>query len=102
MNCRSGCKTKDHETYGQCLSAANIRVAATMNTPFAGDVKKELSAYKAARVNGIQPEGTTITKIREAESASRLLGRPYNADVDPPAKMVVNKNTAKFLNVSSE
>jgi len=71
-----------------------------MNNPFTSDVKKELSAYKTARVNGIQPEGTTITKIREAESASRLLGRPYNADVDPPANMVVNKNAAKFLNVS--
>jgi len=72
-----------------------------MNNPFTSDVKKELSAYKSARVNGIQPEGTTITKIREAESASRLLGRPYNADVDPPANMVVNKNTVKFLNASS-
>jgi hypothetical protein len=72
-----------------------------MNNPFTSDVKKELSAYKTARVNGIQPEGTTITKIREAESASRLLGRPYNADVDPPANMVVNKNAAKFVNVSA-
>ena len=43
-----------------------------------------------------------MNKVREAESASRALGRPYNANVDPPAKMVVNKNTAKFLNVSSE
>ena len=101
MNCRTGCKTKDHESYAQCLQDANVRVAATMNNPFTSDVKKELSAYKTARVNGIQPEGTTITKIREAESASRLLGRPYNADVDPPAKMVVNKNAAKFLKVSS-
>tara|TARA_R110000796_G_scaffold130219_1_gene245844 strand:+ start:386 stop:607 length:222 start_codon:yes stop_codon:yes gene_type:complete len=72
-----------------------------MNNPFTSDVKKELSAYQSARVNGIQPEGTTITKVREAESASRLLGRPYNADVDPPAKMVVNKNAAKFVNVSA-
>ena len=102
MNCRSGCKTKDHETYAQCLSAANIRTAATMNNPFSSDVKRELSAYRTARVNGIQPEGTTMNKVREAESASRALGRPYNANVDPPAKMVVNKNTAKFLNVSSE
>ncbi len=100
MNCRTGCKTKDHATYGQCLSAANVRVAATMNNPFSGDVKKELSAYRTARVNGIQPEGTTITKVREAERASTLLGRPYNADVDPPANMVVNKNAARFMNAS--
>jgi len=72
-----------------------------MNNPFSTDVKKELSAYQSARVNGIQPEGTTITKVREAESASRLLGRPYNADTDPPAKMVVHKNAAKFVNASA-
>jgi hypothetical protein len=101
MNCRSGCKTKDHETYGQCLSAANIRAAATMNNPFASDVKKELSAYRSARVNGIQPEGTTMNKVREAESASRALGRPYNANVDPPANLIVNKNTARFLNADA-
>jgi hypothetical protein len=101
MNCRSGCKTKDHETYGQCLSAANIRAAATMNNPFSSDVKKELSAYRSARVNGIQPEGTTMNKVREAESASRALGRPYNANVDPPANLIVNKNTARFLNAGA-
>ena len=101
MNCRSGCKTKDHETYGQCLSAANIRAAATMNNPFSSDVKKELSAYRSARVNGIQPEGTTMNKVKEAESASRALGRPYNANVDPPANLIVNKNTARFLNADA-
>jgi len=101
MNCRSGCKTKDHETYGQCLSAANIRAAATMNNPFTSDVKKELSAYRSARANGIQPEGTTMNKVKEAESASRALGRPYNADVDPPANMIVNKNTARFVNAGA-
>jgi len=101
MNCRSGCKTKDHKTYGQCLSAANIRTAATMNNPTASGVKKELSAYRSARANGIQPEGTTMNKVKEAESASRALGRPYNADVDPPANMIVNKNTARFVNAGA-
>ena len=101
MNCRSGCKTKDHETYAQCLSAANIRTAATMNNPTASVVKNELSAYRSARANGIQPEGTTMNKVKEAESASRALGRPYNADVDPPANMIVNKNTARFVNAGA-
>ena len=50
MNCRTGCKTKDHESYAQCLQDANVRVAATMNNPFTSDVKKELSAYQSARV----------------------------------------------------
>ena len=61
----------------------------------------ELSAYDAARRNGIQPEGTTINKVRAAENASRALGRPYNADTDPPANMIVNKNTARFVNAGA-
>jgi hypothetical protein len=72
-----------------------------MNNPFTSDVKKELSAYRSARANGIQPEGTTMNKVKEAESASRALGRPYNADVDPPANMIVNKNTARFVNAGA-
>jgi hypothetical protein len=63
--------------------------------------KAELSAYDAARRNGIQPEGTTLTKVKDAENATRALGRPYNADVDPPAKMITNKNTARFVNAGA-
>jgi hypothetical protein len=25
-NCRSGCKTQDHNTYAECLQAANISI----------------------------------------------------------------------------
>ena len=42
-----------------------------------------------------------MNKVREAESASRALGRPYNANVDPPANLIVNKNTARFLNAGA-
>lgn len=101
-NCRSGCRSKDHTTYGECLQAANVRVAATINSPlaFAYDkTKGDLAAYQAARANGIQPEGTTVQKVREAENASRLLGRPYNAERDAPASMIVSKNTARFANI---
>ena len=64
--------------------------------------KTELSAYKNARANGIQPEGTPIDKVREAETASRRLGRPYDANTMPPAKMIVNNNSARFVNASNE
>ena len=63
--------------------------------------KMELSAYDAARRNGIQPEGTTINKVKAAEDASRALGRPYNADVDPPANMIATKNAARFVNAGA-
>jgi hypothetical protein len=80
-----------------------VRVTATVNSalqPVWEKTKSDLSAYEAARRNGIQPEGTTVQKVREAESASRALGRPYDANTMPPANMIVNKNTARFVNAS--
>jgi hypothetical protein len=105
MNCRSGCDTKNHRSYAECLQSANVTIAATLTSPanFLFDkTKQDLKAYRTARANGIQPEGTTVEKVRAAEAASRRLGRAYDADRDPPAKMIVNKNTARFVNASSE
>lgn len=103
MTCRSGCSTQDHVSYSDCLRSANVRVTATVNSalqPMWEKTKSDLSAYEAARRNGIQPEGTTVQKVREAESASRALGRPYDANTMPPANLIVNKNTARFVNAS--
>jgi len=103
MYCRSGCREKNHSSYAECLRAANVQQAATMNSPmqkYYDTTKTELSAYRTARANGIQPEGTTMTKVRAAEEASRVLGRSYNADVDPPASLITNKATAKLVNAS--
>lgn len=100
-NCRSGCKTQDHDSYAQCLQAANPTINATAASNMASmwsKTKSDLAAYRTARANGIQPESTSIAKVREAESATRMLGRPYNADTMPPANMIVNKNAARFVN----
>jgi hypothetical protein len=95
--------SQDHVSYSDCLRSANVRVTATVNSalqPVWEKTKSDLSAYEAARRNGIQPEGTTVQKVREAESASRALGRPYDANTMPPANLIVNKNTARFVNAS--
>ena len=100
MACRTGCKTKDHESYAECLQDANVRPAQTMNSPksFMWDAtKKDLPAYANARANGIQPGGTNIRKVREAEAASKAMGVPYDANTMPPAHMIVNKNAARFV-----
>ena len=96
MACREGCETKDHASYSDCLRSANVQTRVVSDV--SNKVTSDLDAYRAARANGIQPQGTSVAKVREAENASRLLGRPYNGDVDPPANMIVNKNTARFAN----
>lgn len=50
--------------------------------------KREVDAYENARANGIQPAGTSLAKIRAAEKASEVLGRPYNANTMPAAEKI--------------
>ena len=57
---------------------------------------KELDAYKEARAQGIQPNGTSMAKIQEAVKASEVLGKPYNGSKMPPAK-AINKQTAAVM-----
>jgi hypothetical protein len=56
----------------------------------------ELNAYKEARAQGIQPNGTSMAKIQEAVKASEVLGKPYNGNKMPPAKSI-NKQTAAVM-----
>jgi hypothetical protein len=55
---------------------------------------KELDAYKEARAQGIQPNGTSMAKIQEAVKASETLGRPYDGGKMPPAKAIDKKSAA--------
>ncbi len=101
MSCRSGCITRDHASYAECLRSARVRVADTINSPnqwMFDQTKKDLAAYGKARVAGIQPGGTSVEKVRQAEAASNMLGRAYIANTDPPADMITTKTAAKFVN----
>lgn len=100
MACRSGCPTQDHESWAACAKASNISVTATINSPKQGmfeQTKKELSAYRQLRADGIQPEGTTMEKITAAREATERLGRAYNAEKDPPASLITTKAAAAFV-----
>lgn len=101
MSCRSGCRTKDHASYAECLREATVQTPAVLTSPLSSmydKTKRDLAAYRTARANGIQPGGTTVEKVREAEQATRMLGRPYHADTDPPANLITTKTAAKFVN----
>lgn len=57
----------------------------------------ELSAYRDARAEGIQPAGTSMKAIEEAKQASDNLGKPFNAESMGSAKDVT-KQKAKLMN----
>lgn len=89
MACRTGCATKNHASYHECLRDAGIRTSGAspskgldMTHRKAWD--KELSDYREARRQGIQPDGTTKVKIEAAVKASDIAGAAYGRDFHGP------------------
>lgn len=75
-NCRTGCKTQDHESYAACLRAATPTVRNSTQTADAMYHREainaaEINEYKAARAQGIQPATTRLPDIRAAVAESR-------------------------------
>lgn len=76
--CSSGCRTKDHSSYGQCLRAKTTSARVEV---LSGDYSlrknwdTEIREYRAARSQGIQPRSTQLKDIRSAVSASQKLDR---------------------------
>ena len=77
-NCTSGCRTQDHESYGECLrsNSPSIRVtAASSEYSHRRKWDTEIREYRAARSQGIQPKSTQLRDIRSAVSKSQRLDR---------------------------
>lgn len=99
MACRSGCRTQDHANWGECARASNISIGAGESAPGQYTAKswdKELDAYKDARAQGIQPEGTSMDKISAAVKASEKMGKAYDAGSMPPAKVITKASAEVF------
>ena len=84
--CRTGCATRDHESYAACLRAAGTKVA-FCNTAGGQDYTaqkkwdKELDFYRQARSDGIQPATTQTRDIQAAYAASESTGTAFQADM---------------------
>lgn len=83
MACRSGCPTQDHDSWGECARAANMRVAysGVGGLDYSAQKKwdKELDFYKSARAQGVQPASTRTKDIRKALEISDRTGTAFNA-----------------------
>ena len=84
MACRTGCITKDHATYGECLRAASLRVGWAKShlgidrTREKGK-ESELGFYREARAAGIQPASTKTPDIQKAFEVSEKAGAAFDA-----------------------
>lgn len=84
-HCTSGCATQDHATYADCLKDKGTRPwMVAISKGFEVDKQRrwdgELQAYRDARAEGIQPDGTTMGKIDKAKRLSDLVGAAYGRD----------------------
>lgn len=78
MACRAGCRTKDHDSYADCLKAANAKVM--WGAQARSKTEVELQAYRDARKAGIQPAGTRMAAIDGANAMSDRYGAAFNAE----------------------
>lgn len=83
--CTSGCRTRDHSSYAECLrSKATGTYLAAPSRGLDGTRQKrwdaELSRYHAARMEGIRPDGTTMPKVMDAIRRSDEAGAAYGRD----------------------
>lgn len=84
MACTTGCPTQSCESYGACLKGKSARVA-YCNSATGQDYSaqkrhdNELSAYKDARAEGIQPSGTKLHQIENAKRISDATGTAFQA-----------------------
>jgi hypothetical protein len=69
-----------YSTYGEYLRSKNIRISGDVTA--SRNSEKELNLYASARGQGVQPEATKTSKIREALDISDRIGRAYNAGKD--------------------
>jgi hypothetical protein len=84
-NCASACLTKDHESFGACVRSSNVRIgycrsAAGLDATTEKKWQTELSEYRSARAQGVQPSGTSITATRRAMELSERTGQAWQAD----------------------
>lgn len=77
-NCSSGCKTKDHASWGDCQRAKNLAVNYTGINTVQKKKDNELSRYQSAIKNGLEPRSTQMKDIVAAEKLSDKAGRAFD------------------------
>jgi len=83
--CSAGCRTRDHRSYFECVSGKGVKTyLASPSKGLDGTRQKrwdaELSAYRDARRQGIQPDGTTAKAVEKAVKLSDQAGAAYGRD----------------------
>ena len=90
MACASSCKTQNHASYGQCLRSQGLAVTGLESTSpsFTREVSRkwdaELSAYAAARKEGLQPASTSMKDVDMARRVADQKQAPVQINTPVP------------------
>jgi hypothetical protein len=90
INCSSTCQTKSHYTFGECLKDKGIRAIGYQVSRGRDDLNRtdrELSAFRDAVNQGVQPDGTTKQKVEDAMILSNEKGAAYGVDFNVATSM---------------
>lgn len=68
QNCRSGCRTKDHGSYAECLGT--ISVVSDSGRAKEQAYSADMDAYKRLRKAGLQPPSVSGSAIRERRGST--------------------------------
>lgn len=84
MACTTGCPTQDCDSYAACLKGKALRVAycnsaGGMDYTAQKRWDKELSSYKDARAEGLQPSGTKLSQVESARRIADATGTAFKA-----------------------
>jgi len=82
--CTSSCPSQDHESWGDCVKAKNLKVAYCQSSSGRDYTRqktwdRELDGYATARREGMQPRGTKRWHTDEAKRISDNNGSAFNA-----------------------
>jgi len=82
VSCTSGCATRDHSSYADCLRNKRSRVgwAAEARGLDATGQKRwqgEIDAYRSAVAQGMDPDTSQMSSVRQAEAWSNQTGIAY-------------------------
>lgn len=80
MACSSGCRTKDHKSYGACLKSKGIQIEGVEAHDVNRKIRSDVEEYVDARREGIQPESISLKDTMMARRITEATGVPYRAD----------------------
>lgn len=78
MACSSGCLTKDHKTYGECMRSKTVKVTA-YDVTAQKKADSTLDKYASLRKSGVQPKSTRSFDVEFADRISDKTGTAYQA-----------------------